>query len=130
MAKEYQGKKGNPYILPHNVYMCTLYMIKDYDRLKDEYHDEPSISAHTPSEKISGNDVGNPTEKEAIRRRQIEEKLHAIDQALFTIPEEYRRGEKQNAMYGAWLPIYAGERTYRRWKQRFIYEVAKNLNFL
>ena len=34
MAREYQKNKNNPYLLPHNLYMRVLYIVRDYDRIK------------------------------------------------------------------------------------------------
>ena len=34
--RNYQAKNNNPYRLPHNLYMRMLYLIKDYERLKEE----------------------------------------------------------------------------------------------
>ena len=132
MAHEHQhqpGKKSS-YLLPHNLYMQVLYIIRDYDRLKDEYHELVDISARRLVDKITGNEIEKHTENRAIKRIQILEKLKAIEQALINIPQEYRQGIKHNIMYKSWYPNDAGISTYRRWKQRFIYYVAENLNYV
>ena len=130
MAKEHQPRKSKSYLLPHNLYMRMLYIIRDYDRLKDEYHDMANISARRLTDKISGSEISKHTENRAIKRTQILEELEAIEQALIKIPQEYRQGIKHNIIYRSWFPGDAGISTYRRWKQRFIYYVAENLNYI
>ena len=34
--RDYQAVTNNPYLLPHHLYMRTLYIIRDYDRLKEK----------------------------------------------------------------------------------------------
>ena len=130
MAREYQRKKHNPYLLPHNVYMCTLYTVRDYDRLRDVYQAATGLSASAVTDVINGGEAPNPTARNGEKRANILDKLHAIEQALLAIPEGYRHGVKQNIMYGVWYPSDAHVRTYKTWKQRFLYHVAKNLDFL
>ena len=131
MPRNYQRKKNNPYLLPHNLYMRVLYIVKDYDRLKDEYH--AILDSGAAAGVVNANTGGaplTPTEDKAIRLALISDELHAIEQALMMIPDEYRQGVKHNVMYGAWYPGDADERTYRRWKQCFINQVARRLKFL
>ena len=143
MPKEYQRAKNNPYLLPHNLYMRVLYIIRDYDRLKEEYQ---AILHSSPTPRIeSGYDrngrfsaelmpksgeAADPTEDKGMRLALISDELHAVEQALMMIPAEYRHGVKQNVMYGGWFPQDADGRTYRRWKQRFIYQVAKGMKLV
>ena len=143
MPREYQRNKNNPYLLPHNLYMRVLYIIRDYDRLKDEYH---AVLQSSPAPRITtGYDkdgkhvselmqgsggIADPTADKAMRLVVISEELHAVEQSLRMIPGEYRQGVKHNVMYGAWYPTDASERTYRRWKQRFVFNVAKTLKLV
>lgn len=98
--KEYQSKKNNPYKLPHHLYMRIIYTIRDYERLKD---------TSAPSAK-----------KEAS----------AIENALFKIPDFYREGVIENIINGSRYPMGADERTFRRYKQRYIYLVADMLSLV
>ncbi len=92
--RNYQRQKNNPYKLPHNLYMRMLYLIRDYDRIKD---------------------TKNPN-------------CTAVDAALNTIPAEYRKGVFDNICYQMPYPIDASEATYKRWRARFVFEVAKKLS--
>lgn len=99
--REYQGKRNNPYILPHNLYMRMVYMIRDYERMKN----------------IAGK----------LKNCQIETEIEAVETALEKIPEFYRLPIYQNVVDGERYPVGADERTFRRYKQKFIYYVAKEL---
>lgn len=92
--RNYQRQKNNPYKLPHNLYMRMLYLVRDYDRIREQ---------------------GREREREAV------------DGALHAIPAEYRKGVWDNVIRQAPYPSDAGEATYKRWRCRFIYNVAKNL---
>ena len=127
MPRNYQRTTNNPYLLPHNLYMRVLYLVRDYDRLSDEYFTvlNSGSSSFNSSRKASGNP--SPTENKAIRLASISAELNAIDKALYDIPPEYRDGVKQNVIYNSRFPINAGVATYKRHKQRFIFNAAKYL---
>ncbi len=115
--RHYQPKNKNPYQLPHNVYMQCLYAVRDYDRLKQEVQD------------ILHDQAGqhDPTGQKAIRRAHLQERCDAIEQALNTIPQEYRRGVIWITQDEGHYPIDASPETYRRWRRRFLYEMAQRL---
>ena len=126
MPREYQKRRNNPYILPDNLYKMIKYAVKDYDRLKGEYID--ALYASPGKDGTDG--IGRPTEQRAIKRDAIFRQLEIIEQSLMMIPSEYRRGVFDEARYGGGFPIDAGTATYQRWKQRFIYYTAKNMNLI
>jgi len=141
--RNYQKKKGNPYLLPHNLYMRTLYIIKDYDRMRDEYqnilHGSPPPNIITGKD-IHGNEVGefggrgsgtsNPAQDKALNLAMVSDELHAVEQAIRMIPEEYRQGVFQNIRYGTPYPEVAHYNTWRNWKRKFIWGVAQRLHFI
>ena len=129
--RNYQRKKKNPYLLPHNVYMQTLYLIRDYERLKDEYNQLLYASSMPCDGQPKGSGgVGRPAENKAVILSGISTKTDAVENALKQIPECYRKGVWNNVLYGWRYPIDADERTYRTYKQRFIYAVAKKMLFI
>lgn len=99
--REYQRKKNNPWRLPQNLYMRVLYTIRDYNRIKAEQNTEAHLS-----------------------------EISAIETALLDIPEFFRESILNNILYDSYFPLGADERTYRRYKQRYIYSVAKYLNLI
>lgn len=124
--RNYQRKKDNPYLLPHNLYMRTIYLIKDYDRLKQQEKELSRISISVcfddmPKAKYK---FGSGVENSAVRLAEIGAEIKAIEDALETIPEFFRKPIMDNIKYGNRYPLGADERTFRRYKQRFIYEVA------
>lgn len=127
--KEYQRKRNNPYRLPHNLYMRVLYLIRDYDRLKSE-RQEILYASPVNDGMPRGNATFSATESKAIRLARLDEDCKAVEQALIQVPMEYRRGVLNNICYGSPYPIDAGCETYGRWRRRFIYWIAENLNLI
>ena len=124
--RNYQQKKNNPYKLPHNLYMRMLYLVRDYERIRSEREDILNASPAPDGTPHSG--TGNPTEQKAIKLAGLGDNCSAIEQALRVVPPEYRKGVYDNICYRSPYPTDAGEATYKRWRCRFIYEVAKNLH--
>ena len=98
MSRDYQPHKNNPYILPRSLYLMTLAFIR-----------------------------GNPTEHLGLRRMELSIAISAVEDALQSIPEEYRKGVYANIVLYQRYPDDAEPRTYRRYKAKFIYKVAKNM---
>lgn len=128
--KEYQPKKNNRYHLPNNLYMRTLYLIRDYDRMKEVYVNLPWESPEPPDGQPRGGVGGKPTEVKGVRRAVLFAELEAIEQATMIIPEEYRKEVFLNVKNKEPYPIYANYSTWRRYRQKFIYQVAKNMNWI
>ncbi|MCR5109831.1 MAG: hypothetical protein K6B38_02845 [Ruminococcus sp.] len=124
--RNYQRQKNNPYKLPHHLYMRMLYLVRDYERIRSERED--ILNASPPADGIPHTGMGNPTEQKAIRLCELGNKCAAIEKAYESIPPEYRKAIWNNICYQSPYPIIAGEATYKRWRCRFIYEVAKNLH--
>lgn len=123
--RDYQRQRGNPYLLPHNVYKQVLYMVKDYDRLRAEREDILQASP-TGEGMPRSTEPSNSTAQKVERLDRISEQLRAIEGALHQIPEEYRRGVWSNIVYGSPYPIMmASEKTWKRWRARYIWNVAR-----
>ena len=129
MARDYQPKKKNPYLMPKNVYNQTLWLIRDYDRMKEEYEsmDMGSVSLDGQPR---GSSTSDPTARDTIKLLGLRDKIEAIDKALRLIPEEYKKGIWENITLYKRYPIDAGVATYARWKQKFIWRVAKNMYWI
>jgi len=128
--RDYQRKKNNPYLLPHNLYMQVKYLIRDYDRIKSEYHDIVDIDGISLSDVPIRAGVGDPTARKAEKADRLFDQLTAIEQALIKVPPEYRKGVFDEARYGGGFPIDAAISTYKYWKHRFLYYVAEQLKFV
>ena len=130
MPRNYQCKRGNPYLLPHDIYMRVLYTVKGYDRRQAEYESLLYDSMLPPDGQPKGNKLSDRTADNGIKRALISEELEAVDQSLMMVAPEYRQGVKDNVMYGIWYPRYADIRTYQRYKQRFLHYVAQRLKLI
>lgn len=107
-----------------------LWLIRDYERLKAE-RNEIIYSYNCQQDGLpKGNTVGNPTEDRAIKLERLSHELDAIDQALLLVDQDMRNGILNNIYYGVYFPHYPSVRTWQRVKQRFIYQVAKNLKII
>ena len=126
MTTDYQLTRNNPYLLPKAVYHRTLWIIRDYERLKAERNELLYAQNYQQDGMPKGNDVGNPTEAKALRLEQISRDIEAVEQALQTVDEDMRNGIMNSICYRVPYPYYPGERTWQRAKQKFIHQVAKN----
>ena len=127
--RNYQPQKTSPYILPHNLYMQVLYLIRDYDRLKKEYHDIIDETPFNDGQPRSGG-ITDTTAKKAVKIASISDKLASIEQSLILIPMEYRSHVFNNIVYGVIFPDYANRNTWSIYRCRFIHHVAKNMKWL
>lgn len=128
--RDYQRKRKNPWLLPQNLYRQTLFAIRDYNRVKEEYEHLIEGQAVIMDGQPKGSDPGDPTAALAAKAERLHDQLKAVDDAKKVIPAEFMRGVWESIVYGAPYPRDAGTATYSRWKSRFVYEVAKNRTFL
>jgi hypothetical protein len=61
---------------------------------------------------------------------EAEHKLWAIRAALDTVPAEMRQTLLDNIISGAGFGDYAHENTWKKWKKRFIYNLARYLDLI
>lgn len=74
-------------------------------------------------------EVSDPTAIKGIRLTQVEEKIRAIEKAIERIPKEYRQGVLDNVLFGVSryrleTKGHAGEATWQRQRERFLFYVA------
>ena len=126
--RDYQRTRNNKYVLPTPVYHQTIWLIRDYARMVEQM-DDILLSTHTP---LVGIPRGNrsygvsETVIKAEKRETLRKKTAAIEAALETIPEEYRKPIWDNIQERKAYPLYADKNTFGRWKSRLIYRVAVN----
>ena len=126
MPKIYQLLKGNPFLLPKNLYRQILYLIKDYDRIKLLWEEELYTTPRSDGGP-RGSHATDPTFSKAVRRIRLEEDLKAMDKALEQIPEEYREHVINHARYSIPFPDWANRKTWSKYQSKYIYHVAENL---
>lgn len=126
--RDYQRKLKNPYRLPKTLYRRVLAVVRDYERQRKEIND--ILYGTNEHDGISSGIPSKPTESAAIRLLQYQTDVDAVEQALETVPKEYQRGVFDNICFGDKFPLNADISTWARWKAKFIYEVAKNINLV
>ena len=130
MTKDYQQQKGNPYLLPKTVYHRTLWVIRDYERMKAERNEILYSYSCEQDGLPHGSDVGTPTEAKALKLEQISRDMEAVEQALLQVDEDMRSGIMNSICYQVPYPYYPSTSTWVRRKRKFVYDVAKNLRLI
>lgn len=105
--REYQLRSMNAYVLPKEVYHQCLWVVRDVERLQ-------ALALHAADRSLP--------QCSAARAR-----LEAIYAAMNKIPEEYRQGIFDQIVNREPFKNGAHENTWKKWKQRFLYELAINL---
>lgn len=123
--RNYQRQKNNPYKLPHNLYMRMLYLVRDYERIKSQRADILHSSPAHDGQPHTG--LGNPTENKGIKLAMLDNECSAVEKAIESIPEEYRKGVLRNIKDNERYPITASETTFRRYRYKLTYTLAKIL---
>ena len=125
--RDYQPKKNNKYLLPKTLYLMTLALIRDHERKKTVYKNIPDETKQRSDGMPRGSAKGNPTQNDGIRMAELKDTIDAVENALAEVPEEYRTGVWENIVRQKRYPDDADRSTYARHKQKFIYNVAKNM---
>lgn len=128
--KEYQRRKNNKYVLPASVYNQTIWLIRDYQRMKDEAEALLGDSAKANDGMPHGSPSPDGVVNKVIQRERYLEKCKAVEEALLSIPQEYRQGEMDNILFHTRYPMNADRSTYGMWKARMIYQVARRLGMI
>lgn len=130
MSEDYQCKKNNIYFLPRSLYLRVLALIRDYERARNEINDIIYGTATKDGVAVSGGRTGNPTENKVIRLEKYQNDVDAVENALSEIPEEYQKGIFRNIVYKEKFPETAHRTTWIRWKERYIWCVARELDLV
>ena len=108
----------------------ALWLIRDYHNIKAKVEDMDGFS--------SGSSDGGPrstvphstTQDLAVRRAELSWQLDVVDKAIEAVPAEYRKGIWDSILFHARYPETATLRTWKRWRQRFVYMVALYAGFI
>lgn len=121
--RDYQAQ--SKWFLPRNVYMQTLYQIRDYPRLKEELQDILDSSPALDDGMPRGSGPGDPTFSKAERIDRLQLQVRPIESALEKLEPFYRKPVLNNIIYGTKFDTYVTSySTYRRKRQEFIWHVA------
>lgn len=126
--RTYQTRKEK--ILPKDVYNNTLWYIRGYERRKKKLKDKLDESPDPRQPHVKGGEKGSPVETKSEKREPDKAINDAIDKALKTIPEEYRRGVWQKVVYDVPYPDDAAKKTYSSYKSDFVVRTARYLGLI
>lgn len=114
----------NKYKLPKTVYYQCFWLVKDMERLR-------RLEAARKCGVKDGELVFFVDDEEVIKNEdvltQAKWKLDCIRKALRIIPIEYRQGTLDAIIYNVPFNDMAHENTWRKWRQIFFRELARNL---
>ncbi|MBR0308608.1 MAG: hypothetical protein IJH92_06925 [Mogibacterium sp.] len=116
----------NKYRVPVAVYHQCMWLVKDMDRLR-------RLEAVNDHGEISKNDgyIFFVDDEEVIKNNEViaqaKWKLECVRKAIQEVPGEYRQGTIDCIVYSLPFSDLAHENTWRKWRQVFIRELAKNL---
>ena len=125
------AKTPGRYSLAHHpeAQKRAYWLIRDYTNIKkrlevlDGYsggHDGPAASGSKES----------ITERTAAKRAELSKHTDIVDKAIEQLPEEYRKGVWDNMVSKKPLPDTAGPKTWKRYKQQFVWYVAWYAGYL
>lgn len=108
--------------------MKTLWFIREYPKLKEKYD---NLLGQSPAMdgQPRGTGIGDPTGRVAAQSAELSLQLMAIKDGLRAIPEEYQRHIFLNIVDRVPFPDYANRKTWKKWKQRYVYAVALRMNW-
>lgn len=146
MARHYQPKNNNPYLLEHDLYMQMFYTIRRYPKLSERREKVLFGSPPPPDGMPSGKgETSNPTERKAVVLAQLDAEIEAIEQTIIYLKGKYSdtyTGEEFDPYeafmdYGVFCFYRSGKgkdiapckRTWNRYRSEFAYLVAKKLNY-
>ena len=135
VSREWQQRRLKDFVLPDAVYYQTVWAVRDLERMENRIKDlDREIRAgHTGSSIVCEGkrnySVMRPTENRAIEKAMLESRVKAIRSALNLVPEAYRGFIMDNIVRRKNTQGYANK-IWRVWKQRFLYQVARNLSLI
>lgn len=111
------------YRLPKAIYMSTLWYIRMYPKLKEQY---AAIYVESPAQDGQPKSPmpGDPTFAKAAKLERLHDMIQPIEDAWTVIPDEYHKGIYDNIIYRRPYPDYANRKTWQLWRQRYVYRVA------
>ena len=134
--REWQQTKFKDLVMPDAVYYQTIWAVRDLDRMESDLRNmEQDIRlGNIPSTSIVSDDVNtytvsNPTEYMVVQKAQLEKRVEAIRSALETVPQAYRQFILDNIVKQKAYKCFPNK-LWRVWKQRFLFNVAKNLELM
>ncbi len=129
LSRDYQRKINNRYKLPKAIYHQTLWIIRDYERVKKQL--ENTLNCSNSNKDINSfiqtNRTSNPVLNEVIKRDKYFNYVKIIEKSLNVIPTEYQKGVWDNITKYKAYPLNADRSTYGRYKSNLYMRLQKGL---
>lgn len=116
MERDYKLEKSN--------YYETLWYIRQYPLMLKERSALLGVKGVSYGG-VKGTSISDPTPEQADKLFKLNERIRPIEEALEKVPEEYQKGLMDNIIKRKRYPDYADTSTWKRWRRRLIYWVAK-----
>ena len=135
MSREWQQTKLSEYVMPNAVYYQSIWAVRDLERMEDRL-EELKFEG-----KITGTSVVKDFQKQYDRARVnkvedvamevaiLQERIEGITNALNQVPERYRKSIMDN-IFQKDVSTNSKNKLWRAWKQKFLFQVAKNLSLM
>lgn len=136
MAREWQQTKYAEYVLPDAVYYQVLWAVRDLERLEKELEELKDTRGDVNGNPMAVGEnhhsymVSSKTENKAIRILLLDRRINQIEDAFDIVPEKYK-GYVINSIINKVAPKKGfPDNIWKIWKQRFLYQVAKNFELV
>lgn len=135
MTREWQQTRFREFVLPDAVYYQSIWAVRDLARMEARLGE---LKREIESGSFGGGIVSDsradygrvkPTEKRALEKAVLESRIEAIRNALDVVPESYRDYILDNVMAKRDSKSFP-TKIWKIWKQRFLFNVAKNLSLI
>ena len=131
--REWQQTKFKDLVMPDAVYYQSIWAVRDLYRmeqelelLKQEISDGVMHSTCVVSDVKDSYETRNPTEDKALQKVELEKRIKAINDAIDSVPLAYRQFILDNIILQKAYKCFPNK-FWRIWKQRFLFNVARNL---
>ena len=131
--REWQQTKFKNLVMPDTVYYESIWAVRDLYRmeeqlevLKKEINDGDMHTTSIVSDVKAEYDARNPTEDKVLQKASLERRIKAINDAIESVPVAYRQFILDNIILQKSYKCFPNK-FWRIWKQRFLYNVARNL---
>ena len=131
--REWQQTKFKDLVMPDAVYYQSIWAVRDLYRmeqelelLKQEISDGVMHSTCVVSDGKDSYETRNPTEDKALQKVELEKRIKAINDAIDSVPLAYRQFILDNIKLQKAYKCFPNK-FWRIWKQRFLFNVARNL---
>ncbi len=131
--REWQQTKFKDLVMPDTVYYQSIWAVRDLYRMEEELEilkqDISSGDVNTTSvvNDVKGDyDKAKPTEEMVMQKSALERRIKAINDAINSVPLAYRQFILDNIILQKSYKCFPNK-FWRIWKQRFLFNVARNL---